>query len=96
MNLIVATMSFVKASSHQTANITLTALSWLLLGFGLIISLPVCTAGPNEKHLRHTLLDNYNSLERPVVRESDPLQMNFGLALMKIIDVNEKKKSSAQ
>ncbi|XP_054087794.1 neuronal acetylcholine receptor subunit alpha-7-like [Zeugodacus cucurbitae] len=87
MNLIVATMSFLKASSHQKATITLTALSWLLLGLGLIISLPVCTAGPHEKRLLHALLDNYNSLERSVVNESDPLQLSFGLTLMQIIDV---------
>ncbi|XP_054087567.1 neuronal acetylcholine receptor subunit alpha-7-like [Zeugodacus cucurbitae] len=90
MNLIVATMNFLKASSHQTATITHTALGWLLLGLGLIISLPVCTAGPHEKRLLHALLDNYNSLERPVVNESDPLQLSFGLTLMQIIDVDEK------
>uniref|UniRef100_A0A1B0CQW5 Neurotransmitter-gated ion-channel ligand-binding domain-containing protein n=1 Tax=Lutzomyia longipalpis TaxID=7200 RepID=A0A1B0CQW5_LUTLO len=44
-------------------------------------------AGPHEKKLLHTLLDNYNVLERPVVNESDPLQLSFGLTLMQIIDV---------
>lgn len=44
-------------------------------------------AGPHEKRLLHALLDNYNSLERPVVNESDPLQLSFGLTLMQIIDV---------
>uniref|UniRef100_A0A1B0FEV4 Neurotransmitter-gated ion-channel ligand-binding domain-containing protein n=1 Tax=Glossina morsitans morsitans TaxID=37546 RepID=A0A1B0FEV4_GLOMM len=47
----------------------------------------VTTAGPHEKRLLHALLDNYNSLERPVVNESDPLQLSFGLTLMQIIDV---------
>lgn len=46
-----------------------------------------CSAGPHEKRLLHALLDNYNSLERPVVNESDPLQLSFGLTLMQIIDV---------
>ena len=47
----------------------------------------VCLAGPHEKRLLHALLDGYNSLERPVVNESDPLQLSFGLTLMQIIDV---------
>uniref|UniRef100_T1H6D0 Neurotransmitter-gated ion-channel ligand-binding domain-containing protein n=1 Tax=Megaselia scalaris TaxID=36166 RepID=T1H6D0_MEGSC len=45
---------------------------------------------PHEKRLLHALLDGYNSLERPVVNESDPLQLSFGLTLMQIIDVDEK------
>ncbi|XP_054087792.1 neuronal acetylcholine receptor subunit alpha-7-like [Zeugodacus cucurbitae] len=50
----------------------------------------ICTAAPHEKRLLHALLDNYNSLERPVVNESDPLHLSFGLTLMQIIDVDEK------
>lgn len=46
-----------------------------------------CHAGPHEKRLLHQLLDHYNVLERPVVNESDPLQLSFGLTLMQIIDV---------
>ncbi|KAI8034688.1 hypothetical protein M5D96_012511 [Drosophila gunungcola] len=62
----------------------------LVYGLGLLIMIPACTAGPHEKRLLHALLDNYNSLERPVVNESDPLQLSFGLTLMQIIDVDEK------
>ncbi|KAI8121554.1 Neuronal acetylcholine receptor subunit alpha-7, partial [Lucilia cuprina] len=50
----------------------------------------VCLAGFNEKRLLHDLLDTYNTLERPVLNESDPLQLSFGLTLMQIIDVDEK------
>lgn len=46
-----------------------------------------CMAGYHEKRLLHDLLDSYNTLERPVVNESDPLQLSFGLTLMQIIDV---------
>uniref|UniRef100_A0A336M1B5 CSON010074 protein n=1 Tax=Culicoides sonorensis TaxID=179676 RepID=A0A336M1B5_CULSO len=46
-----------------------------------------CLAGYHEKRLLHDLLDSYNTLERPVVNESDPLQLSFGLTLMQIIDV---------
>lgn len=53
----------------------------------LFIILTVCSAGYNEKRLLHDLLDPYNTLERPVVNESDPLQISFGLTLMQIIDV---------
>lgn len=48
---------------------------------------PACLAGFHEKALLHDLLDSYNTLERPVVNESDPLQLSFGLTLMQIIDV---------
>lgn len=55
------------------------------------LSLPNETSGGyNEKRLLHKLLDHYNVLERPVVNESDPLQLSFGLTLMQIIDVDEK------
>ncbi|GBP59381.1 Acetylcholine receptor subunit alpha-type acr-16 [Eumeta japonica] len=51
----------------------------------------LCAAGArggyHEKRLLHHLLDHYNVLERPVVNESDPLQLSFGLTLMQIIDV---------
>ena len=53
----------------------------------MFFSLSVCMAGYNEKRLLHDLLDSYNILERPVVNESDPLQLSFGLTLMQIIDV---------
>lgn len=53
------------------------------ISFGII----ECSAGYNEKRLLHDLLDTYNTLERPVVNESDPLQLSFGLTLMQIIDV---------
>ncbi|XP_053696117.1 neuronal acetylcholine receptor subunit alpha-7-like [Sabethes cyaneus] len=59
-------------------------ISWML------VPLPVVQAGYHEKRLLHHLLDNYNVLERPVVNESDPLQLSFGLTLMQIIDVDEK------
>ncbi|XP_055713776.1 neuronal acetylcholine receptor subunit alpha-7 isoform X1 [Phlebotomus papatasi] len=61
-----------------------------LVALGLLFSLPTVIAGPHEKRLLHMLLDNYNVLERPVVNESDPLQLSFGLTLMQIIDVDEK------
>lgn len=51
------------------------------------ISFVDCEGGYHEKRLLHDLLDPYNILERPVVNESDPLQLSFGLTLMQIIDV---------
>lgn len=65
--------------------------SILVLGIGWMwMPLQVVNAGYHEKRLLHNLLDNYNVLERPVVNESDPLQLSFGLTLMQIIDVDEK------
>ena len=43
--------------------------------------------GPHEKRLLHHLLDKYNTLERPVANESEPIQVSFGITLMQIIDV---------
>lgn len=65
----------------------------MLLSYIFLISAlknSVCQAGHNEKRLLHDLLDTYNTLERPVVNESDPLQISFGLTLQQIIDVDEK------
>ncbi|CAG9796322.1 unnamed protein product [Diatraea saccharalis] len=46
--------------------------------------------GPHEKRLLNTLLASYNTLERPVANESEPLEVKFGLTLQQIIDVDEK------
>ena len=49
-----------------------------------------CAAGPNERKLLSFLLDKYNTLERPVSNESEPVMVSFGLTLQQIIDVDEK------
>ncbi|XP_047000668.1 neuronal acetylcholine receptor subunit alpha-7-like [Schistocerca americana] len=46
--------------------------------------------GPHEKKLLNRLLGAYNTLERPVANESEPLEVKFGLTLQQIIDVDEK------
>ncbi|ELT87200.1 hypothetical protein CAPTEDRAFT_221893 [Capitella teleta] len=48
--------------------------------------------GPNEKRLLKDIFsrNNYNRLERPVYNESKPLDIQFGLVLQQIIDVDEK------
>lgn len=43
--------------------------------------------GPHEKRLLTDLLNQYNTLERPVANESEPLSVKFGLTLQQIIDV---------
>ncbi|KAH9376543.1 hypothetical protein HPB48_019765 [Haemaphysalis longicornis] len=43
--------------------------------------------GPHERRLLADLLANYNTLERPVLNESEPLILSFGLTLQQIIDV---------
>ncbi|KAL5282058.1 CHRNA7.2 family protein [Megaselia abdita] len=64
--------------------------NWIFLLIYLNIYSTICLAGYHEKRLLHDLLDSYNTLERPVLNESDPLQLSFGLTLMQIIDVDEK------
>ncbi|XP_076277061.1 nicotinic acetylcholine receptor alpha6 isoform X4 [Lasioglossum baleicum] len=46
--------------------------------------------GPHEKRLLNDLLASYNTLERPVANESEPLEVKFGITLQQIIDVDEK------
>ncbi|EFN70261.1 Neuronal acetylcholine receptor subunit alpha-7 [Camponotus floridanus] len=43
--------------------------------------------GRHEKRLLNHLLANYNTLERPVANESEPLEVKFGITLQQIIDV---------
>jgi len=43
--------------------------------------------GYYEKKLLNDLIVDYNALERPVVNESEPLLLTFGITLQQIIDV---------
>ncbi|XP_053609801.1 neuronal acetylcholine receptor subunit alpha-7 isoform X3 [Plodia interpunctella] len=58
-----------------------------VLALALLVLLPVSEQGPHEKRLLNALLLNYNTLERPVANESEPLEVKFGLTLQQIIDV---------
>ncbi|KAK7864224.1 hypothetical protein R5R35_002063 [Gryllus longicercus] len=63
----------------------------LLVLLLLLLLLPSGTEqGPHEKRLLNALLGPYNTLERPVANESEPLEVKFGLTLQQIIDVDEK------
>uniref|UniRef100_A0AAG5CPT4 Uncharacterized protein n=1 Tax=Anopheles atroparvus TaxID=41427 RepID=A0AAG5CPT4_ANOAO len=56
----------------------------------LVIYIKDSLQRPHEKKLLNNLLQTYNTLERPVANESDPLEVKFGLTLQQIIDVDEK------
>lgn len=43
--------------------------------------------GAHERQLLNDLLAKYNTLERPVANESEPLEVKFGITLQQIIDV---------
>ncbi|KAK0047763.1 neuronal acetylcholine receptor subunit alpha-7-like isoform X1 [Biomphalaria pfeifferi] len=60
---------------------------WLLLSL-----LKGSRQGDNERRvLRHLFEESvYNKLERPVVNESEPINVSFGIILQQIIDVDEK------
>ncbi|XP_065337702.1 neuronal acetylcholine receptor subunit alpha-7 isoform X7 [Cloeon dipterum] len=63
----------------------------LLLATLLFMALPKeSLQGPHERRLLNDLLAAYNTLERPVANESEPLEVKFGLTLQQIIDVDEK------
>lgn len=62
-------------------------LLWFLV---LLLSPDDSEQGPHERKLLFDLLSNYNTLERPVANESEPLLLSFGLTLQQIIDVDEK------
>ncbi|XP_014616022.1 PREDICTED: neuronal acetylcholine receptor subunit alpha-7 isoform X2 [Polistes canadensis] len=58
--------------------------------FLLIVVPQESHGGEHEKRLLNNLLSNYNTLERPVANESEPLEVKFGITLQQIIDVDEK------
>ena len=62
-------------------------LNYNIYDFSCIFSPSGCCGGPHEKRLLGNLLDKYNTLERPVFNESEPVVVSFGLTLMQIIDV---------
>ena len=43
----------------------------------------------DERRLLKDLLENYNTLERPVYNESEPVEVKFVITLQQIIDVDE-------
>ena len=45
------------------------------------------SGGRHEKKLLRDLMVDYDNLERPVVNESHPLVVTFGVTLQQIIDV---------
>lgn len=53
--------------------------------FSFFVAESLC--GHHEKRLLNNLLSNYNTLERPVANESEPLEVKFGITLQQIIDV---------
>ncbi|XP_070519633.1 nicotinic acetylcholine receptor alpha7 subunit isoform X1 [Cardiocondyla obscurior] len=64
--------------------------SWTLVAAIALAASGLVSGGLHEKRLLNDLLDSYNTLERPVMNESEPLVLSFGLTLMQIIDVDEK------
>jgi len=48
-------------------------------------------AGPHEKRLLQKLFSSYELSERPVLNESETLNVSVGLSLIQIVDVDEKK-----
>lgn len=52
-----------------------------------LVLLPGILCGPAERRLINNLLAYYQKLERPVVNESDAIQLRFGLTLQQIMNV---------
>ena len=46
-----------------------------------------CSGGPYEKELLTDLLKNYNTQNRPVINESSPIVITFGVTLQQIVDL---------
>ncbi|CAN9506577.1 unnamed protein product [Ophioblennius macclurei] len=56
----------------------------------LACTIGVSHQGVNQRRLLRELMSNYNSLERPVINDSETLTVEFSLNLMQIMDVDEK------
>lgn len=71
--------------------ISIDKIRWRLCNFSLgskrLVFITESLCGPHEKRLLNELLSSYNTLERPVANESEPLQVRFGITLQQIIDV---------
>ena len=52
-----------------------------------MILLAGCFGGPYEKELLTALLKNYNTQNRPVLNESSPIIITFGVTLQQIVDL---------
>lgn len=46
-----------------------------------------CNGGPYEKELLNDLFKNYNVQNRPVLNESSPIVITFGVTLQQIVDL---------
>jgi len=57
---------------------------------GVLLLLQGSNCGPYEKELLKALLHDYERQSRPVLNESEPLVLVFGVTLQQIIDVDEK------
>ena len=66
----------------------------MALKLTLSFPFPDVHGGPHERRLLNDLLEHYNTLERPVYNESEPLTLLFGLTLQQIIDVVSEKGAS--
>ena len=53
----------------------------------LTINTIMVDSGMAERKLLNDLMTQYNKLERPVMNESEPVTLTFGLTLQQIIDV---------
>ena len=52
-----------------------------------MISILGCSGGPYEKELLNDLFKNYNVQNRPVLNESSPIVITFGVTLQQIVDL---------
>ncbi|XP_031776471.1 neuronal acetylcholine receptor subunit alpha-7 isoform X4 [Apis florea] len=84
------------AMANQTRGLPQMRIKLCMVSAGLQIVLLLTVlpqeslCGRHEKRLLNELLSSYNTLERPVANESEPLEVKFGITLQQIIDVDEK------
>jgi len=63
----------------------------IFINIGMIMFPGFVKSGTQKPRLLETLLKRYNKLERPVLNESDSVQVNIGLNLQHILDLDETK-----
>uniref|UniRef100_A0A803J3Z9 Cholinergic receptor, nicotinic alpha 7 n=1 Tax=Xenopus tropicalis TaxID=8364 RepID=A0A803J3Z9_XENTR len=62
---------------------------WMIIAV-CFMNAKVSLQGEYQRKLYKELMKNYNPLERPVLNDSHPLTVYFGMSLMQIMDVDEK------
>lgn len=62
----------------------------ILLGILIVNPNQFVSAGKHQKRLINKLFENYDAMERPVIEETSQVEVQVGLAIQQIVEIDEK------